>query len=122
MLEASEPLGRLCASPSVRMRRLCRQTGSLPCPTGCRAVKLCAEQAVTAASPQPTSLRQIQTSQVQRKRLITDLLTAFEKRGSPVRGARILSNGDVVLLAEGVAPIVPQDQDAGEWVSLAGEA
>lgn len=57
----------------------------------------------------------------ERKHLITDTLAAFEAVGRPVKGVRICDNGDLVLLTDRPAGVLPSNDDGGDWLDLAGE-
>lgn len=55
--------------------------------------------------------------------VIKRTIAAMDAQGHPVKAARLCANGDVVLLTESPAGLLPLNlDDGGSWVDLAGEA
>ena len=55
--------------------------------------------------------------------VIKRTIAAMDAQGHPVKAARLCANGDVVLLTESPAGLLPLTlDDGGSWVDLAGEA
>ncbi len=57
------------------------------------------------------------------KAVIERAIAAMDAQGHSVKAARLCANGDVVLLTESPAGLLPLDlNDDGSWVDLAGQA
>lgn len=58
-----------------------------------------------------------------RRAAIERTLAAFEAKGHPIVGARLMDDGSIELLtAEAVRPLASPQAVAGSWVDLTGEA
>ena len=57
------------------------------------------------------------------KAVIERAIAAMDARGHVVKAARLCANGDVLLLTESPAGLLPSElNDGADWVDLAGQA